>query len=58
MFPLELVMGLVAVIGVLLLFSALSDRRRHDVDLTSQLRPEHDRIGDEAEEWLERQPDI
>jgi hypothetical protein len=52
-FPLDLLAGMLAVIGLLLIFSAVSRRGRRP-DLAERLRPFKPSVGDEAQAWLDR----
>jgi hypothetical protein len=56
MFPRELAAGMLAVVGLLLIFSALSRRGRR-LDLTERRRPYQPPVADETQRWLERQAD-
>jgi hypothetical protein len=47
---------MLAVAGLLLIFSALSRRGRRP-DLTERLRPYQPSVADEAQRWLEHQVD-
>jgi hypothetical protein len=52
-FPLDLLAGMLAVAGLLVIFGALSRRGRRP-DLAERLRPFNQSVGDEAQAWLDR----
>jgi hypothetical protein len=52
-FPLDLLAGMLAVVGLLLIFSGVNRRGRRP-DFAERLRPFKPSVGDEAEAWLYR----